>query len=506
MLAGPSFRRMIAVVVATLLLASAASSAAATRTYTAQYRGDYALKFDARDGLGDYSTVDQTFTWTERVYTEVTTSGQMTSTRTLKAQGTLTETGQQGIRLMPPPPTSLRCTVTELKTDKPYLLGLTVGPAGPPLRGVGVGATLPDAVPKQLTITGPPDCQVTGEAWLLSTPYSADYSDQFPADAQSAMFNDAFGASANGLPATGGVKRYDVEQTAAINMGSNPPSTGKISRSMHAVLSTGPGSPPLGTGNGAGPGPPPKPTQAAKDAARLDLRPALDAAEGPCLQEGLTLGLIGAGVVVSGSGAIIGGALAITGSLTAPIAAPLCTAGIERVVADYRIYKDPPLPGIHLAARPAAVRAPRLPSCTRYRGRLLSFCAGLRADNARLVKAARHTAAVANALETTVGRATAAGAAADRSAIALQAATAKRLSAQFRRALGDQATAGRRVAARLRAANVRMRLNAKQSATAITIVLARLTPDAITAADLAPTAASALRPGPVDLLQRLAHP
>jgi hypothetical protein len=227
---------------AMLLLASAASAGGATRTYTAQYRGEYGLSYDGSDGLGDYSRIEQTFTWTERVYTEVTSRGRVTSTRTLRAQGTLTEDEQQGIRQMPPPPpTSLRCTATELKTGKPYLLGLTVAPAARPLRGVGVGALLPDDVGTQLTITGPPNCRPGGAVWLLSNPFSATYSNQFPPDAQTAIFNDAFGASAKSLPATRGVKRYDVEQTAKVMPYSSQPMTiVDISRSMHAVISTGP--------------------------------------------------------------------------------------------------------------------------------------------------------------------------------------------------------------------------------------------------------------------------
>ena len=302
--AGSWFWRLIAVVGAMLLLASAASAAGTTRTYTAQYRGEHTLKYDGRDGFGDYSRISQTFTWTERVYTEVTSSDRATSTRTLRAQGTLTEAEQQGAGQMPPPaPTSLRCTATELKTGKPYLLGLTVGPANRPLRGVGVGAMLPDDVGTQLTISGPPNCRPGGTVWLLSNPFSATYANQFPADAQTAMFNDAFGASADSLPATGGVKRYDVEQTAKVMpYGSQPMTVVDISRSMHAVISTGPGSPPLGTGNGVGKGPPPTPTQDAKEAARRDLRSALDTAAGPCLQEGLALGLIGSGVLSAARG------------------------------------------------------------------------------------------------------------------------------------------------------------------------------------------------------------
>jgi hypothetical protein len=74
-----------------------------------------------------------------------------------------------------------------------------------------------------------------------------------------------------------------------------------------------------------------------------------------------------------------------------------------------------------------------------------------------------------------------------------------------RRAHRAQASAGRRVATRLRAAHVLMRLSAKLSAKAIQDVLARLKPDAITPTNLAPVAAKALRPGPVDLLKRLEH-
>ncbi|HEY1511529.1 MAG TPA: hypothetical protein VGF93_21150, partial [Solirubrobacteraceae bacterium] len=184
---------------------------------------------------------------------------------------------------------------------------------------------------------------------------------------------------------------------------------------------------------------------------------------------------------------------------------PLCTAAIQRVVADYRTYKDPPVAGIHEAARPAAVHAPSLPSCQKYHGRLRTFCSGLRGDNARFVVAVRHTTAVAKALETTIGRATAARAAGDSAAIALQEKTAKRLSADFRLALRAQRSAGAKVAGRLRAAHLRYRLSAKQNAAAMRAVLARLARSDITAAELHPVAGGAFDPGSVDLLARLAH-
>jgi hypothetical protein len=73
----------------------AASAAAKTRTYTAQYRGEYRLMMDTADAHGDDSQhLLQTFSWTERVFTEVPDGGVSTSRVTLHAQGTLIQTGE----------------------------------------------------------------------------------------------------------------------------------------------------------------------------------------------------------------------------------------------------------------------------------------------------------------------------------------------------------------------------------------------------------------------------
>src|ERR1035441_11105814 len=61
--AGLSSWRTIAVLAATVLLAFAASATATTRTYTAQHSGSYSLKSESSDGLGDFSKLNQTFTW-----------------------------------------------------------------------------------------------------------------------------------------------------------------------------------------------------------------------------------------------------------------------------------------------------------------------------------------------------------------------------------------------------------------------------------------------------------
>jgi hypothetical protein len=484
--------------VVALLSLIAASAAAKTRTYTAQYRGEYRLQMDTADAHGDSQHLLQTFSWTERVLTEVPDGGVPTSRVTLQAQGTLIQTGQGPNS----PAVTYQCTATGINPPKDNTV-IVITPHG---RGrVGARGDIPSHPGGTINVTNDPNC-ISGSEWLLSYNGSELYSARYwnPNDPQSRMFLGALSAFDDDLPATGGEKRYNADQTATIKpQNASDTTTGTISRSVHAVLSTGPGSPPLGGGSASGP--PAGPTKAAKDAARMDLRPALDDAAGPCFQEGLTLGLLGAGVLVSGAGPIIGGGLVVAGGLTAPIAAPLCTAAIERVVADYRTYKDPPVAGIHEAARPAAVHAPSLPSCRKYHGRLRTFCSGLRGDNARFVVAARHTTAVAKALETTIGRATAARAAGDSAAIALQEKTAKRLSADFRLALRAQRSAGAKVAERLRAAHSRYRLSAKQNAAAVRAVLARLAPSGITAAELHPVARAAFNPGSVDLLARLAH-
>jgi hypothetical protein len=476
----------------------AASAAAKTRTYTAQYRGEYRLQMDTADAYGDSQHLLQTFSWTERVLTEVPDGGTPTSRVTLHAQGTLIQTGQSPSS----PAVTFRCTATGINPPKDNMV-IVVTPRS---RGrVGARGDIPSHPGGTINITDDPNC-VSGSEWLLSYNGSELYSARYwnPSDPQSRMFLAAQSAFDDDLPATGGEKRYDADQTATIKpQNASDTTTGTISRSVHAVLSTGPGSPPLGGGRAGGP--PVPPTKAAKDTARMDLRSALGDAAGPCFEEGLSLGLLGAGVLVSGAGPIIGGGLVVAGGLTAPIAAPLCTAAIERVVADYRTYKDPPVAGIHDAARPAAVHAASLPSCRRYHGRLRTFCSGLRGDDTRFVVAVRHTTAVASALETTIGRATAARAAGDSAALQLQEKTAKRLSVDFRRALRAQRSAGAKVAERLRAAHLRYRLSAQQHAAAVRAVLARLAPSSITAAELQPVAGGAFTPGSVNLLAGLAH-
>jgi hypothetical protein len=446
-------RRAIALVGATVLLASAAPAAGATRTYTAQYSGDYSLTYDGSDGFGDYSRIQQTFTWTERVYTAVTSSGQMTSTRTLRAQGTLTQDEQQGIGMMPPPaPTSLRCTATELKSGTPYLLGLTVAPNRRPLRGVGVGAQLPDDVGTQLTISGPPDCQVGGAAWLLSNPFGATYSNVFPQDAQTVIFNDAFGASASSLPATGGVKRYDAAQTVKVMPYPSAPMTiVDASRSMHAVISTGAVSPPLR--------PPISKTKREKQAeASAEFRKAGIDALVPCAKTAKEV--VAKTIEMS---TIAGEAFELSLNALQPFVnaalggdpakeANECAEAIARMIEAYQTYTsaDPPDSAFGSVALPATLGAPRSDACAKARGKAARICDDLVGAGLRRLAAQDRVAAVEGAIGTATNRLSTAVAAGSAAGTSLQTAVIAALNGELAAALGAQDRADRALAAALR--------------------------------------------------------
>lgn len=239
-----------------------------------------------------------------------------------------------------------------------------------------------------------------------------------------------------------------------------------------------------------------------KRAARLDLDPALENAKFYCTPYALGLGGFGTGVLLLGSG--VGGSLAIAGSITASAAAPFCFATLKRVGADLKRYKDPPDGRIHEVAVPAAAKAPALASCPRrLRGKRKSFCEKLRTSESKWVQGADQAAAIDEALVTTTNRASAALAAGDRSAIALQGEAGKRLEGQEAGALAAKNAAGREVATILRGAGIRFRLSAKQSRATIAAVQRALAKQGVSASELASLGSPSLKPGAADLLAGL---
>ena len=244
-----------------------------------------------------------------------------------------------------------------------------------------------------------------------------------------------------------------------------------------------------------------------KAVALQDLRTAVAAAAGPCLQEGTGLLMFGAGAVLLGAGPAIGPVLVITGSLTAALLAPLCTEAIKRVVSDYRRYHDPPFPDFQTAAEPVAIdRRVPLPSCGHAGRAVRAFCASLRARYAALLLAARRVSADDHALELTVGRQTAAHTAGDTAAVALQARTATTLEQRMVRDLHAQGSAGAAVRSLLRGRHVRLQLTRGQSTKAIGAVVRLAGRQGVTRAQLAAVAPTALRPRSVDVLAGFADP
>lgn len=290
-------------------------------------------------------------------------------------------------------------------------------------------------------------------------------------------------------------KRYDVDYTT-------PDNTSHLVVHATLTLTNVGGAAPTPAGPVNGPFVP-----ADKLAARQDLRTAVAAAAGPCLQQGTGLLMFGSGAVLLGTGPAIGPVLVTTGSLTAAFLAPFCAEAIKRVVSDYRRYHDPPFPDFHTVARPPAInRRVALPSCRHTRQTVHAFCASLRARYVALVRAARRVSADDHALELTVGRQTAAHAAGDTAAVALQASTATTLEHAMTKDLRAQGRAGARVRTLLRSRHIRLRLTRKQSKKAIGAVVRLAGRKGVTRAQLAAVAPKALRSRSIDVLAGFADP
>jgi hypothetical protein len=241
----------------------------------------------------------------------------------------------------------------------------------------------------------------------------------------------------------------------------------------------------------------------AKRNARADLPAAIDSAAQYCIP------LTGAGIVAGAGlltvGTASGGLLAGAGTVVAEVLAPFCTATVTRLVKDYRAYRDPPYPDIRRLARPARPGASPVAACARGRGAAATLCRRLRPAGARLVDAARAVAADATAIETTVGRESAAIAARDAAAVALQDGNLRTLGAR-RVADGRALTkAGAGFARALRSAGVGLRLTRAQSSGLVAKLRARLTGQGLTRADQAavPGLATGLRPRARDVVAGL---
>jgi hypothetical protein len=185
---------------------------------------------------------------------------------------------------------------------------------------------------------------------------------------------------------------------------------------------------------------------------------------------------VGAGV---GTALIAAGpvGLAVGGTMSA-LGTPLCLSYLKTIKDEADTVADPPKPRYRTPVKIQPVRAPavKLPACPASQGAGSpgAVCARLGPAAQKLLRATRATEAAATAVDTTISRETAALAANDRAATALQdrnLATLERGFAARRRA---EATAAKGVAQILRGAGLNVTLDPAAAATALSTLQTRL--------------------------------
>jgi hypothetical protein len=202
-----------------------------------------------------------------------------------------------------------------------------------------------------------------------------------------------------------------------------------------------PGTPPAGTG---------QTLKELKDAAQADFRKAFKDAQGPCAQLAMGLGVEATGAVWLGTSATVpgglpaGGAIIATGEVMTAAASSLCGPKIKRLLNDYRKFNDPPDSHYRqLAAVGGSPRAAKLRACGNLTGNVRAFCLELKTRVELLIGAVDHTAAVDDAIVTTINRASGARRAHDKRAVARQLSHAAALNGELRSALAAESVAGR---------------------------------------------------------------
>jgi hypothetical protein len=189
-----------------------------------------------------------------------------------------------------------------------------------------------------------------------------------------------------------------------------------------------------------------------KQDAKQDFAKAWDDAKGPCSQLAMSLGVLATGAVWLGTSATVpgglpaGGAVIATGQVMAGASSALCGPKLKRLLDDYRVFNDPPDPNFTQQAGVARSQARKVTACKRLAGKVLAFCLQLKPLVERLISAAAHTAAVDDALVTTVNRASGAKHAHNGAAFAMQLAHARHLERSLGKALGGEASIGRKIA------------------------------------------------------------
>jgi hypothetical protein len=208
----------------------------------------------------------------------------------------------------------------------------------------------------------------------------------------------------------------------------------------------------------------------------------------------------------------VGGATApaalVPAGLLLSAGTPLCTAYLTQAFHDIQIANDPPAANINAIATPAttpssAVAAKKLPSCVGKPAELQSFCRTLRAELADQIAAAQRSAAIDDALLTTVDRETKAHKTPPAAALRRQSKAGDRLVTDLDAAEHREHALGAKIAKLIAAHNVAGQLTAAQDATAIASIQRKLNAQGVRHATLQRLAPSALTAQPYDLLAHM---
>ncbi len=265
-------------------------------------------------------------------------------------------------------------------------------------------------------------------------------------------------------------RRYDAEGTSR---------DGTTTASLHATITlSNSARRPSSSGARA----PPKTLTPARRQAKLAaldaLRDTLLRALYPCgVGSGVGTALIAAGPV----------GIAVGGTMTA-LGTPLCLAYLKTIRGEADTVADPPVARYRTAARIQPVRggALKLPACPAAPGAGSpgAVCRRLAPAARRLLATTRATGATATALDVTIGRETAALAAQDGRAIALQDRTLASLGHSFAVRRRAERAAAHDVAGILRSAGLDVTLDAPAAADALRRLQARLVAAGLPAAKL----------------------
>jgi hypothetical protein len=209
--------------------------------------------------------------------------------------------------------------------------------------------------------------------------------------------------------------------------------------------------------------------------------------------------LYGTGILLSSAPGGSGATLVVAGGLISSALGPVCTPTIARAIIDYKTFEDPPLDSIHVLARPATVRPPKLPACRRD----VRACTALRTALGSLDTAALDALADATALEKTVSREHAAALEGNQTAVDAQDRDIGRLEPAFSRAQRAEASAERAVASALRGAHIEFRLSRAQSSRLLARVEREIVRGGVRASQITAVDRNAFRPAATNLLSVL---